>query len=108
MYVVVTYSDIIKLTAQFVAHNGPRFMDQLMMKEQKNETFDFLRKNHILFTYFTKMVEQYSKVSDHDYVLDGHACNWDESKGTSHLLYHWDFVWRHLFTFLSISVIVRL
>ncbi len=59
------YSDIIKLTAQFVAHNGPRFMDQLMMKEQKNETFDFLRKNHILFTYFTKMVEQYSKVSHH-------------------------------------------
>ena len=36
-------------------------MDQLMMKEQKNETFDFLRKNHILFTYFTKLVEQYSK-----------------------------------------------
>ena len=33
-----------------------------MMREQKNETFDFLRRNHILFTYFTKMVEQYSKV----------------------------------------------
>ena len=36
-----------------------------MMKEQKNETFDFLRKNHILFTYFTKLVEQYSKVKIH-------------------------------------------
>ena len=56
--------DIIKLTAQFVARNGAQFMDQLMMREQKNETFDFLRKNHILFTYFTKIVEQYSKVNE--------------------------------------------
>ncbi|XP_019853715.1 PREDICTED: splicing factor 3A subunit 1-like [Amphimedon queenslandica] len=54
--------DIVKLTAQFVARNGAHFMDQLMMREQKNETFDFLRRNHILFSYFTKLVEQYSKV----------------------------------------------
>ena len=33
-----------------------------MMREQKNEIFDFLRRNHVLFTYFTKLVEQYSKV----------------------------------------------
>ena len=54
--------DIVKLTAQFVARNGAHFMDQLMMREQKNEIFDFLRRNHVLFTYFTKLVEQYSKV----------------------------------------------
>lgn len=59
----LSYSDIVRLTAQFVARNGAHFMDQLMMREQKNETFDFLRRNHILFSYFTKLVEQYSKVS---------------------------------------------
>ena len=29
---------------------------------QKNYQFDFLRKQHTLFSYFTKLVEQYSKV----------------------------------------------
>ena len=54
-------------------------MDQLMMKEQKNETFDFLRKNHILFTYFTKLVEQYSKVRRHggqNLNTEIKLCNW--------------------------------
>ena len=60
--IVRCHRDIVRLTAQFVARNGPQFMDQLMAREQKNETFDFLRKNHILFSYFIKLVEQYSKV----------------------------------------------
>ena len=29
---------------------------------QRNYQFDFLRKQHPLFTYFTKLVEQYSKI----------------------------------------------
>ena len=29
---------------------------------QRNYQFDFLRKQHPLFAYFTKLVEQYSKV----------------------------------------------
>ena len=57
--------NIVKLTAMFVARNGAQFMDQLMMREQKNEMFDFLRKNHILFSYFIKLVEQYTKVCQH-------------------------------------------
>ena len=36
-------------------------MDQLMMRGQKNEIFDFLRRNNILFS---SLVEQYSKASD--------------------------------------------
>ena len=56
------HRNIVKLTAMFVARNGAQFMDQLMMREQKNEMFDFLRKNHILFAYFIKLVEQYTKV----------------------------------------------
>uniref|UniRef100_A0A8C1YUQ8 Splicing factor 3A subunit 1 n=1 Tax=Cyprinus carpio TaxID=7962 RepID=A0A8C1YUQ8_CYPCA len=54
--------DVVKLTAQFVARNGRQFLTQLMQKEQRNFQFDFLRPQHSLFNYFTKLVEQYTKV----------------------------------------------
>uniref|UniRef100_S4RRN5 Splicing factor 3a, subunit 1 n=1 Tax=Petromyzon marinus TaxID=7757 RepID=S4RRN5_PETMA len=54
--------DVVKLTAQFVARNGRSFLTQLMAKEQRNYTFDFLRPQHSLFHYFTKLVEQYTKI----------------------------------------------
>lgn len=54
--------DIVKLTAQFVARNGRQFLTNLMNKEQRNYQFDFLRPQHSLFNYFTKLVEQYTKI----------------------------------------------
>jgi len=54
--------DVVKLTAQFVARNGRQFLTTLMNKEQRNYQFDFLRPQHSLFNYFTKLVEQYTKV----------------------------------------------
>ena len=54
--------DVLKLTAQFVARNGRAFMTGLSQRESRNYQFDFLRPNHSLFPYFTKLVEQYSKV----------------------------------------------
>ena len=54
--------DIVKLTAQFVARNGRHFLTQLMNREQRNPQFDFLRPQHGMFQYFTKLVEQYTKV----------------------------------------------
>ncbi|KAG4085680.1 hypothetical protein H8356DRAFT_1282692 [Neocallimastix lanati (nom. inval.)] len=54
--------DILKLTAQFVARNGRQFMTGLAQREQRNYQFEFLRPNHSLFNYFTKLVEQYTKV----------------------------------------------
>uniref|UniRef100_A0A3Q1J7C0 Splicing factor 3A subunit 1 n=1 Tax=Anabas testudineus TaxID=64144 RepID=A0A3Q1J7C0_ANATE len=54
--------DVVKLTAQFVARNGRQFLTQLMQKEQRNYQFDFLRPQHSLFNYFTKLVEQYTKI----------------------------------------------
>jgi len=54
--------DIVKLTAIFVARNGRSFLTQLMQKEAKNYQFDFLRPQHTLFQYFSKLVEQYNKV----------------------------------------------
>lgn len=63
--------DVVKLTAQFVARNGRQFLTQLMQKEQRNYQFDFLRPQHSLFNYFTKLVEQYTKVT-----LTSYFCDW--------------------------------
>ena len=52
------YRDIVKLTAQFVAKNGTSFLERLMQREQRSYQFDFLRKHHPLFSYFTKLVKQ--------------------------------------------------
>ncbi|CAG9809329.1 unnamed protein product [Chironomus riparius] len=54
--------NIVKLTAQFVARNGKQFLTNLMNREQKNPEFDFLRPQHILFPYFARMIEQYTKI----------------------------------------------
>jgi splicing factor 3A subunit 1 len=52
----------VKLTAQFVARNGRQFLTSLMSKEARNPQFDFLKPAHGLFNYFTKLVEQYTKI----------------------------------------------
>ena len=54
--------DILKLTAQFVARNGTKFMAALSQREHKNYQFDFLRPSHNLYPYFTKLVEQYTRI----------------------------------------------
>ncbi|GLV44318.1 Splicing factor 3a subunit 1 [Carabus blaptoides fortunei] len=64
--------DIVKLTAQFVARNGRQFLTQLMNREQRNFQFDFLRPQHSLFQYFTKLLEQYTKVLIPPKALQGH------------------------------------
>lgn len=56
------FRDIVKLTAQFVARNGRQFLTNLMNREQRNYQFDFLRPQHSLFQYFTKLLEQYTKI----------------------------------------------
>lgn len=52
---------MIKLTAQFVARNGQKFLTGLSEREAKNTQFDFLKPQHNLFGYFTYLVESYSK-----------------------------------------------
>ncbi|KAJ3319048.1 splicing factor 3a, subunit 1 [Boothiomyces sp. JEL0866] len=54
--------DILKLTAQYVARNGASFMTDLGQREQKNFQFDFMRPSHSLYPYFTRLVDQYSRV----------------------------------------------
>ncbi|MCP9262087.1 splicing factor 3a, subunit 1 (SF3A1) [Dirofilaria immitis] len=54
--------DLIKLTALFVARNGRQFLTSLMNRESRNYQFDFLKPQHSNFSYFTKLVEQYTKI----------------------------------------------
>lgn len=54
--------DIMKLTAQFVARNGKSFLTGLATREQGNALFNFLKPNHSLFKFFTRMCDAYSKV----------------------------------------------
>ena len=54
--------DIIKLTAQYTAVSGKVFLQGLAKNEAKNPQFDFLKPTHMLFSYFTALVDAYSKV----------------------------------------------
>ena len=45
-----------------IFRNGRQFLTNLMQREQRNYQFDFLRPQHSLFQYFTKLLEQYTKV----------------------------------------------
>lgn len=54
--------DIVKLTALFVARNGKAFAVQLAQREARNFQFDFLHPNHSLFPFYTKLVEQFTKI----------------------------------------------
>ncbi|KAF2862169.1 hypothetical protein K470DRAFT_243785 [Piedraia hortae CBS 480.64] len=51
--------EIVKLTALFVAKNGRGWMAQLSQKEAGNFQFDFLRPQHTLYAFFSRLVDQY-------------------------------------------------
>lgn len=54
--------DIVKLTALCAARNGRQFLLDVMQRESRNYQFDFLKPQHSLFDYFTKLIEQYTKI----------------------------------------------
>lgn len=56
--------ELIKLTAQYCAVNGSEFLTGIVQKEQRNPRFDFLKPTHMLFNYFTSLVDSYSKILD--------------------------------------------
>merc|ERR1740138_1151367 len=60
-YIAPMDTDIIKLTAQFVARNGQKFLMGLGQRESRNPQFDFLKPTHALFGYFTSLVDAYTK-----------------------------------------------
>ena len=51
--------DVVRLTALFVAKNGRSFMTTLVQRETRNFQFDFLRPQHSLHQFFSRLVDQY-------------------------------------------------
>jgi splicing factor 3A subunit 1 len=54
--------DVVRLTALFVAKNGRSFTTSLSQREARNYQFDFLRPNHSLYQFFSRLVDQYSEL----------------------------------------------
>ena len=54
--------DVVKLTALFVAKNGRSFMTILSQREGRNYQFDFLRPQHSLYQFFSRLVDQYTEL----------------------------------------------
>ncbi|KAL1987743.1 hypothetical protein VTN96DRAFT_2583 [Rasamsonia emersonii] len=52
--------EVVKLTALFVAKRGKSFMTTLSQREARNFQFDFLRPQHSLYQFFTRLVDQYT------------------------------------------------
>ncbi|KAK4869814.1 hypothetical protein LT330_005538 [Penicillium expansum] len=52
--------DVVKHTALFVAKRGKSFMTALSQREARNFQFDFLRPQHSLYQFFTRLVDQYT------------------------------------------------
>jgi splicing factor 3A subunit 1 len=52
--------DVVKLTAQFVAKNGRSFATTLSQREASKSQFDFLRPQHSLHGYYSRLVDQYT------------------------------------------------
>lgn len=54
--------EVVKLTALFAAKNGRPFMTTLSQRESNNYQFDFLRPQHSLYQFFSRLVDQYSEL----------------------------------------------
>lgn len=54
--------EVVRLTALFVAKNGRTFMTALSQKESRNYQFDFLRPQHSLYQFFSRLIDQYTEL----------------------------------------------
>ena len=52
--------EVVRLTALFVAKNGRSFLTTLSQRENRNFQFDFLRPQHSLHQFFSRLVDQYN------------------------------------------------
>ncbi|GAB1734116.1 hypothetical protein NU195Hw_g9309t1 [Hortaea werneckii] len=63
--------EIVRLTALFVAKNGRSWMTALSQREAGNFQFDFLRPQHSLYQFFSRLVDQYTELLMGDSVDEG-------------------------------------
>ena len=61
-YVAPLDMDIIKVTAEFAARNGIKFLQGLSNREGRNPQFEFIKPDHPLNGYFQSLIDAYSKV----------------------------------------------
>lgn len=54
--------EIVRLTALFVAANGRQFLTALAQREAGNFQFDFLRPQHSLYQFFSRLIDQYTEL----------------------------------------------
>jgi splicing factor 3A subunit 1 len=54
--------DVVKLTALFVAKQGRSFATNLAQRESTKSQFDFLRPQHSLFQFYSRLVDQYTSL----------------------------------------------
>ena len=63
--------EVVRLTALFVAKNGRSWMTTLSQREAGNFQFDFLRPQHSLYQFFSRLVDQYTDLINGDSVDSG-------------------------------------
>ncbi|KAB8356359.1 hypothetical protein FH972_023943 [Carpinus fangiana] len=66
--------EVVKLTALYVAKRGRSFMTTLSQREANNYQFDFLRPQHSLHQFFSRLIDQYAEL------LNAHGSAADASK----------------------------
>jgi splicing factor 3A subunit 1 len=54
--------EVVKLAALFVAKHGRSFATNLAQRESTKSQFDFLRPQHSLFQFYSRLVDQYSSL----------------------------------------------
>ena len=86
-----TELDIIKISAQFVAKNGQKFLNDLIRREKDNPQFDFMKPQHTLFGYFTFLVGCYAKILNNKNEImtkiEKYATNCDEILKSANMKY---------------------
>ena len=63
--------DVVRLTALFAAKNGRIWVTTLSQKETGNIQFDFLRPQHSLYQFFSRLVDQYTELLNGDSLDEG-------------------------------------
>ncbi|KAJ5885000.1 hypothetical protein N7495_009510 [Penicillium taxi] len=54
--------EVVKLVALWTAQRGKSWLNALALKESRNSQFDFLRPQHSLYQFFTRLIDQYTIV----------------------------------------------
>jgi hypothetical protein len=74
---ILTVSSSLRFVIRYTAANGREFLAGLALREQRNPQYDFLKPTHMLFSYFTSLVDAYAKILNppNDNLVSAHNHN---------------------------------